>query len=469
MRIAVVGSGISGTLASLRLAHQSPGVEVLLFGDLNRKLSGTSAAAVMLNSIAEVDTGVSPGSRHWEKLLHSRLADRMWDEVPDFLAGITQSRDRGLSISRGTFVLDSGIPHSLERKTFEAIVSVARRLGERVEASALESIAGYLPTHEGRASQAIFLDREGWLDPNQFLPTFDQALRASTAVQSVTEDIEEIVETNSGVRLKSFAGNFWEADRVLLANGWGAGRFLEQFGLVKGKHNALYAGEGTTVRLRPTENSQEYVIRTPNRGLACGLYSAPHGNELVVGATSHVVEKPEGVADVESIRSLTSMATSELNRRLSTAGLIAINHGVRPVTTDGFPMVGWLSDKVFLLSGTRRDGWHFAPLWTEVAADALVGERESDIQLSHYDPHREIVRELNVEDAVQNGTEHYLSGMVQHGFVGPGGAYPDQIAENYRLYFRELHNYFGLEFGLPVDLLGVASRRRQAGDVNSTF
>lgn len=467
MRVGIVGNGISGLMSAIHLVHDYPGVEIVLVGESERRHSGTMAAAVMLNSLAEVDEQVTEDKPSWTKLRHSREADILWDSVGEILSALDESVE--FKPHRGTVILQTGESGSLEHRTFNSIINVANKLDEAVQPIELTDIAGYQPTYQGRAGQSVILPREGFLDPESLIPKIDSVLKSQSTFTYLPGTCAEIIEQQFGIEVILESGEKFDCDKVILCNGYGAKHFLSPLGFVPGVHNSIYAGEGTTMRLLPTTMSQSMVIRTPNRGLACGLYSAPHNTSLVIGATNHVTEEPSGYPTAESLRSLTGMATRELNKDLSSAGVLKINHGIRPVTSDGFPLVGPVSERIFMIAGTRRDGWHFAPLWSRVAAKAAVDGAFDQKKWALYDPWRQPIFDNTIEESVALGVENYISGMTQHGYVEPGGHYPRHIEENYARYFRELHQYFGLDHGLPPDLLGVASTRRQSGSLDARF
>lgn len=440
---------------------------MILFGKSPRPFAGTTAAAVMLNSLAEVDPLTLSDEKAWTKLEHSRLADKLWDEFQLFLEGLGPRSD--LRVNRGTVVINSGVPGSLEDESFHAIRKACESLGEPCLSVNLEDVEGYSPSHEGRATDSVFLPREGWLDPSIFISELDRIAAEHPRIDVVDSNVIAVDENFKGVALTDDSGKNWIVDKVIVANGWGAKNFLAQFGLIAGEHNSLYAGEGSTLRIRDSGRRQEWVIRTPNRGLACGLYAAPHDSEIVVGATNQVSENPQGLPTLEAVRTLSNMAFRELDTGLSAATLVRLNHGVRPVTTDGLPMVGWLSEHVYLITGTRRDGWHFAPLWSQLAVSDILGRDSEIVGRENYDPHRKVRWNLTIEQSVELATRNYMSGMIQHGFSTPGGSYGTHIEENYRAYFMTLHKFFELEKGLPIDLIGIASRRRSSGVWDATF
>jgi hypothetical protein len=233
---------------------------------------------------------------------------------------------------------------------------------------------------------------------------------------------------------------------------------LKQIGL-SGKNPDILFGVGTTIRLKTDKLEQVHVIRTPNRGLACGLYAVPYTpEEIVIGATNQVSDEERHQPTVEDVRSILATTQRELNQELYAAEILTINTGYRPISTDGVPLIGETPiENVYLCTGTRRDGWHLSPFLGKNVAAMVLSEKPIP-NLSIYKPNRSPYRFISVEESIEIATRHYISGMYQHELKMPFGAYKKHIHANYENYFRKLHEYAGLsEFGIPIDLIGFCS------------
>ena len=217
-------------------------------------------------------------------------------------------------------------------------------------------------------------------------------------------------------------------------------------------------GVGTTIRLKTDILEQNNVIRTPNRGLACGLYAVPYApDNLVVGATNQVSDIERNNSTVEDVRSILASTQKELNYNLYSAQILSINTGYRPISTDGIPLIGETPLKnVYICTGTRRDGWHLSPFLSKNVSAMVLSDKPIQ-NLSIYQPNRNPYRFISVED---------VNGMYQHELKMPFGAYRRHIHTNYETYFRKLHDYAGLsEYGIPLDLIGYCSEKMAKGEV----
>lgn len=460
MRVCVVGNGIIGSLVTLHLAGLDEVETVEIWGPGQRNRAGSTAAAAMLNSYAEIDRHTFANKINTERFSHSRLAAELWEDLDRsvFDGGVFSAG------GHGTFVLRTGSADSLEDENWRLMVRALQDFSEHFEVVAGREVPGYFPRRGFEAAEALWIEKEGWMDPTVVFRLIENVLDRSPKVSINHSEATRIRENGALVSVQSDSGGEVDFDKVVIAAGYRSLELADQFLRDFPGRPQVLAGEGVTVRLQVNGSEQEGVVRTANRGLACGLYSAPYRGELVVGASNHVTLNPSLRPSLEAVRSILTMASNELNSGLSEAGLTQINYGIRPISTDGVPMIGLVSEQVFLISGTRRDGWHMAPLIAQYVADTLhSGESASTESMNIYSPQRKSYKFLSVEDSVSEAVQHYMSGLVQHGYTAAFGAYEQHLLNNYKQYFEKLHDDLGLDFGLPIDMVGIAGRLRDSG------
>lgn len=458
MKIAVIGNGIIGSLTALMLAKSNRSFVVSLWGQAHRPMAGSMAAAAMLNSYAEIDRHTFATESGRQKFNHSRLAAKQWPMLDNDLLGGVAFRSGGL----GTYVLRSRTPTSIEDENWTLIRDALIRNGENFEIGSPNDVPGYLPRRGYEASEVLWIPDEGWMDPLVVMGTIGELIEATPNIETVAQECARISQETKVV-VETREKEPHEYDHVIVAAGFRSFELLRDFLPDNPLSPRGMAGEGVTVRLRVSNLTQRSVIRTPNRGLACGLYAAPYNNELVVGASNRVTREPCGLPDLESVRSILSMASNELNSDLYLAGVTRINYGVRPMTSDGFPLVGWVSEKIFVITGTRRDGWHMAPLLAQHALNTVVSPGTPDASMHIYSPTRRAYQFLSISDAVDEAVAHYLSGLEQHGYQAPYGSYGRQISQNYRAFFEKLHSDLRCTHGIPVDMISDAIKIRDQG------
>jgi glycine/D-amino acid oxidase-like deaminating enzyme len=452
MDVGIVGNGILGLSTAWEVLKVLGSQDRLwIYGKGTRWQSGSAAAAAMLNSFAEVDIFAMQSTSFEERLQLSQISASLW---PTFLSGFC---DFSQHLKYGTFVIANARTDSLEAENFNAIVETLSRWKEPMTAVDASVIEGLRPSARSQVTAAIHLPREGFMDPIPVLEELESGLSADSRVEFRDTNVDSIsVEKDGRVALSCRSFGIAGLDKVLIAAG-----VMTQH-LVADLWDSwtlphIFSGSGSTIRLRHDRLRQREVVRTVNRGLACGVYTAPYGDEVIVGATNRVTAQPTQ-ASVEDVTSILLNTTEQINRDLVNAEVLSINRGARPVSADGFPVVGEICPNVYVATGTKRDGWHLAPLIAKHLASEML-ESESEYDLSLFGlvgrPYRSITR----EQSVRQSAREYINAMYQHGYEEPRGNYPEHLLRNYELAVEALHDRLGLhESGIPSDFIGYAMR-----------
>jgi glycine oxidase len=453
--IAIVGNGIIGYACAVRLlSSHGNNLELTIFGQRQRDGSASTAAAAMLNSFAEVDAWTLNSPASFEHLRLSQLARHMWPEFLE-LCGMNVSS----TLKYGTVVVKNARTDALEDENFAAIRDALSLWNEPHSMLRESEIVGLKPNSLSRPTGALFIEGEGFMDPQLVLKHLDVRFDNDPRVHRNFQPARRVYPATrmfpeSGASVELESGQVHSFDYVIVSAGSRAQELLPNLW-----HDGLPTilhGSGVTLRLNHSAPREQCVIRTPNRGLACGIYTAPYGEEIIVGATSAV-----GVtfrkASLENIRTISESVIDEINRDLVHAPVNAIQSGSRPVSSDGEPIVDAIAPTIAVVSGTKRDGWHLAPLISKAVSDWTLGAPNLGLELFNAD--NRPYRQLNRVDAVNRGARELVNAMHQHGYREPRGGYREAVEENYRRYIDSLHDRLGLmETGIPIDLLGVASK-----------
>jgi glycine oxidase len=464
MKVAVIGNGILGLTSAREIAKIDPTCEIHIFGLARRSMAGSMAAAAMLNSFAELEKGYLEHKINQKRFLHSREATKIW---PQYIEELQAESGQEIPHGQDTFLISNNSSEDIDYENFETICQALKEFDAPHNWIELRDIPGFRPSREGRSALAVHIQNEGWVDTGPTISALESILSKNSLVKFIDMEIVEVSQsqTRNELVLRDMDGSEHYYDKVLISAGAKSRNFFEQLGLTNENPKVLF-GIGTTLRLRVNGLQQKSVVRTPNRGLACGLYSAPYlPDQLVIGATNQVTENERDLATVEDVRSLLSMAQRELNYTLSDACLLKVNTGYRPVSTDSVPLIGMVPLKnVYLCTGTRRDGWHLAPYLSPLIAQLVIND-ETPNELELYDPIRAPYRFITREKSIEMATKQYVSGMYQHGLEMPYGSYRNHISRNYEGYFHKLHDYAGLkEDGIPIDLIAYCSVKMSKGE-----
>ena len=347
MKTVVVGNGILGLLAALRLAQR--GGAVTLIGDPARAGSATLAAAAMLSAFGEVDAGVLASALGRMKLELGISATQAWGA----LAG-----ELGVPIGTGTYLLDGGGLDDAVR--FDAVAAALREYEEPHALLKPAQVPGYAPLL--RARRALRIDREGWIDPRSVIAALDAAV-AAAGVERIDGIATRVVSAGA---IELADGRVVEGTCCLLANGARITALLAASALPLSVAPVLY-GVGSTIEVKSASTHTACL-----RGR--GVYLVPHADRIVVGSTNLVAAEP--VDDPGAARAILSAAADHLDHHLADAEVLRVTTGWRPTTADGYPLIGATSvPGLVIASGTRRDGFHLAPVIAEHLVQVVHGER----------------------------------------------------------------------------------------------
>ncbi len=476
MHTVVIGNGIVALSTAFRLMQRlGPQDQITVLGPRARPGSATQAAAAMLNSFAEVEAGSLNHPVDLFRFELSHLATRMWPRFERDI--IDQAGGRlpadcgqctgfggGGCISTGTFVVNNNAADDLDDENFEAIARALEDFNEPYEYVSPRNIPNYRPHQGQRAVRALLIPGEGWVNPRLMLEKLDMVVGRHPRVRFVETNAQRLRHGHgaiTGVVLDD--EQVLEADKFVLATGASAWDLLQRSELDIGVQRVFY-GIGVSLEIASPDSPHTHCIRTPNRGLACGVYSAPYftgpskpTDHILIGASSFTSATPVEHARIGSVESLLKAAIEQINRDFYRASLIRVNVGWRPSSQDGYPMVGPTSiPNLIIATGTKRDGFHMAPLLSSYLAGLVHGDASQDERWSWFAPDREPLRTLTREQAITKAVRHQVSAAYQHGFVPAKSRMPDQLAEAYRTQLEQLHDQVGaIDWGIPPDMIDM--------------
>lgn len=442
----IIGNGMVGLAIAAGLSRSVPGERITVVGPASRPNSASMAAAAMLNSFAELEPGALDQPRDRLKFELSQASARLWGAfVDEFEIPAEHYR-------LGTVLVNNNASNAFEDQAFDAIARYLEEFAEPYERVEPSLEPAYAPDPRYRSRNALFLPREGVVNPDGVIRALQATLekRGVRFVDGVVQSLDKVNGRTRGVRLAE--GQVLAAERVVLANGSMATRLWGEDDCIR-----VINGVGATVVLKNPGIQGRYVLRTPNRGGACGIYHAPYQDDLfVVGATNLITTVDEQVPRAESVAALINGAINQVNQMHRASGFVRYNFGYRPVSLDGYPVIGQLNDNTYMVTGTRRDGYHFAPWLADNLAALLLDHSISPQARAYFDharPQRRAVLDQSVEDCCRKYAAVKCSALSQHGYDG-GHTDADQALEQY--YYQRARSFFdrnGLEQAVQVDFL----------------
>lgn len=465
MRSIIIGNGILACTTAFRLAQSArKGDSIVIIGKPAREYSATLAAAAMLNSFAEVEVGSLDSDEDKYRFELSRRAGAMWPAFEkEIVAAAGKKYGSELGGKYGTFIINNTAADDLDDENFDAIVAALKAYKEPYDAVDPRDIPNYLPEQRHRATRAIHIKNERWMNPRYTMEKLDAALAGFACVQRVDAQAEKLLAkggTIAGVKLDN--GKTISGDAYLLATGASASDVLARSN-IDVKMQRVFYGVGTSIEIKSPDYPHQACVRTPNRGLACGIYSAPYfqgpklkSDHILIGASNFISATPYAYGRLTSVENIMSSAMNQINRNFYRADLVRVNVGWRPTSQDTYPLVGPTSLKnLVIATGTKRDGFHLAPLLSEFLA-AMLRSKTIEKKFMMFAPERKLIRNLTRAQAIDKAVRHLTSAAYQHGYVPSHSRMSEQVAQMHREHVTTLHDKVGAkDWGIPPEMLDM--------------
>ena len=252
------------------------------------------------------------------------------------------------------------------------------------------------------------------------------------------------------------SGQAVQGDRYLLCPGANFSSIVEDSTLPI-KFPRIFYGVGASLLLSTGSDTLTHCIRTPNRGLACGVYAVPRGeNETLVGASNFISPFPAYHARATSVYTLLKAAMEQVNRTYYRSEVVRINVGWRPTSEDTLPLLGGTAiNNLYVATGTKRDGLHCSPVIAKYLCD-LMSNGRSSYRLELFKPDREPMRIYSRDEAIKTCVRQAINAAFQHDFVPAKNRMLDELEKHYTLEFSRLHDQVGaVDWGIPPEMVDM--------------
>ncbi|HEY0393482.1 MAG TPA: FAD-dependent oxidoreductase [Candidatus Elarobacter sp.] len=451
MNVVVGGNGIVALQTARELVRERPDLHVTLIGPAARGGSASLAAAAMFNSFCEVDTGTFASPFERLKFDFNRAAAPAW---PDLLDDLRAESGLQISAGFGTFLINNAVTDTLEDENYEAVRAALVAQAEPFEDVDPRAIPGYDPAPHARALRAVWIPREGWVNPVHLVAALDLVLAKEPRVRIVDGCVDAVEVSGEAVSgMITDTGERIGGDVFVLAPGASFSAIVDRSRLPISFQRVFY-GAGASIRLNTGAATLTNCVRTPNRGLACGTYAAPQdASHTLVGASNFISPVPVDAPRLTSVMGLLEGAVEQINRSFYRAELSATNFGWRPTSSDTLPMIGGTDlPNLLVATGTKRDGLHCSPLIARILT-ALACGRTPSFDVGAFKPDRPVTRTMTREHSVRTLVRHTLNAAYQHGFRSPHNRMTEDLAAHYTREFEALHDAVGAhDWGIPPEM-----------------
>ena len=454
MHAVIIGNGILALTTAYRLRKLAPRSRVTIIGPADHRGCASLAAAAMLNSFAEIEAGTLTNKMERQKFLFNKLSTPLW---PSLLKEIEVDSGIKLSFGFGTFVVNNHASDSLEDENFDAIVRALDEFREAYEFVSPLHINHYKPTPRLRAARAIYIKGEGWVNPRNLFAALEKILTQDSSVTWIDRYCASLNRSGSVVSYAELDnGKRTPGDVFLLAPGAAFTKIITASNLDIHFPKIFY-GVGCSLLLKTNNVTLTNCIRTPNRGLACGVYAAPQDSEhTLVGASNFISPVPEENVRLTSVYTLIKAAMEQINSDYYRCDLKRVNVGWRPTSEDTLPMLGATSIKnLFVATGTKRDGLHCSPVISNSLAALMTGQSTA-FNLMSFCPERSPIRIYTREEAISATVKHTINAAYQHDFSPAKNRMVEHLEKYYHDDLIELHDSVGaVDWGIPPEMVDM--------------
>jgi glycine/D-amino acid oxidase-like deaminating enzyme len=450
--LAIIGNGILGLMTALELVSRDPSLKIAVIGPSNREGGASQAAGAMLNCFGEITSMTFHSTESRQKFDLARAALRRWPEFLERLNDLLPNSSR-LVNKTGTFIILNSSSGRIESENFDAMVAALQRFDERYEEVDPNAIDGLKPNQNKRPLRALYLADEGLIDARRFLDALRPVL-AERQVQFLEKKAVRFVRNGSGYAVELSDTERVIASRCLLAAGVFTQDLLDSHPELSRRIPRLFPGVGVSMVLSQDPAAPvRQVIRTPNRAGACGLHALPLSDgSLYLGASNDVFIRPQTTPMAGVVHFLLECAMEQINPNLYRSTPIMMHTGNRPVTADGFPLIGRTSwDGLFILSGTHRDGFHQSPVLARIMADEILGTKPAWEHCFH--PERPLIRTLSRAQSIRLYLDHLLAAYYEHGWDVAKISNEDSFRKMAEDEVNRLCTALGIDYGLAPEIL----------------
>lgn len=335
--VIVVGGGVVGLFCAVRLRKGGARVWLLESGPEHPTYYSPIASAAAAGMLAPISDAPSA---HENVALESFDLWKQCREGAEWADGV---RFDGAVVVR---------PSAAEASAFAANVT---RLGQK----AFALPAGEFRKRTGfraKVDHGLFIEAEGVADPLRVLTGLAMQAHALGVLRHYDTDASEVTAT----RVTTHEGKVFEADAVVLAPGAWA---TEKLAAVAPALKQVRAGKGIVAAVE--------LERRLGPNLRAGeFYLAQRREDAVLGATLEF-DRFDRKVDRAKVAELHAAAERLL------PGEVKLTEkawaGIRPMSPDGWPMIGPSSQGVLLAAGHSRDGWLMAPITAEIITAYVFG------------------------------------------------------------------------------------------------
>lgn len=463
--VVVIGNGALGSGLAYQLRKQDPRLSIAVVGPSHRTGAATMAAGAMINVWAEMARGQFEDPALADRAALTIKAMELWDQ---HCAELSEFAAQPLSIKWGTYIINNALGSPHEMKAVDYIVQAMRERQVVHEVMGPDAVPWIKPEQKGRVIRIVRVP-DGRIDARQVLGAYDRFF----AARNVDAFNEEAVKLEVGLKIPLFGaekrvtlsgGAVLKTKNVVLASGTFSQSLIDQVPELRREVPRLLWGAGSGLDVSIPSWIRKYggldrsifdidaVVRTVDRGGACGVHLVPYDNgDFYLGASSGVWFEPEPKPRVHALHVLIRGLVEEINSAFFLANVATRGPGFRPVSMDTFPLLGQAHmPGIWFANGTKRDGFTCSTyICREIAKEILGGESSLP---KRFAPSRKLISYKTRDAAIDDFVAADVGGEVQHGlYLPPYAVEPHRAAKRAKV--EKIYEMRGIRnFGIHPEL-----------------
>jgi glycine/D-amino acid oxidase-like deaminating enzyme len=430
--VIIIGNGALGMGLAYQLQGQDSSLSIALVGPSHRAGGATVSAGAMINVWAEMAPGQFDNPALADRAELGIKAISLWDA---HCAELSEFAETPLSIGWGTYIINNAVGSPHETKAVDHIVRMMRERQVDHEVLAPDALPWLKPEQKAKAIRVVRVP-DGRIDPRAVLKAYERcfASRGVTVIDdtAVTLQVARKLPFMTGDKIVTTSdGRTLTTKNVVLASGTYSQALIDQVPDLRREMPRLLWGAGSALDISMPRWIHKYggidrsifdidaVVRTVDRGGACGIHLVPYGNgEFYMGASSGVWFEPESKPRVHALHVLLRGLVEEINYAFFMATASTRGPGFRPVSMDTFPLLGESHIAgIWLANGTKRDGFTCSPYICRELAAEILGRKSS--LPKRFTPSRKLISYKTAAEAKEDYVSADVGGEVQHGLYLP--------------------------------------------------
>ena len=439
-------------MTAYELTNKDPGTKIAIIGPADREGAASQASGAMLGCFGEITDQTFFNEQAEKRFMMSFDAHKLWPNVIEKLNAEVPKAEQQ-KITEGTFVVLNPCSGQIESDSFREMLAALDRLNEPYEEIDPRTIEGFNPNENLRPLRSIVIPNEGSLDSRRFMSIL-KALLEQRGVEFIEQKAKGFSRDGAGFEVQLENSETVKSSKCVLAAGAYTQELLDPHPELADRIPRLFPGVGFATQIEQVpSNPIKQVIRTPNRAGACGLHVVPQNDgSLYLGASNDVYLRPQTLPMTGIVHFLLECGIEQINPTLYRSQLLTTRTGNRPVSADGFPLVGETSwDGLYVMSGTYRDGFHKSPVLGQVLAEEILGETAT--WQHDYQPERSLIPTNNKEESIKVYLDHLIAAYYEHGWRAPKISSQDAMRQMAEEKIRGFFDKHGFEGGILGEIL----------------